>query len=92
MTELKLRKLFKEIFDLSTEEANKASLDELKQRTKRFEEIVDEDSEFDVTYKGETVRFFAWTQKDLKEQIRKKFNVKRVTKDFKIEPAKFISD
>lgn len=90
-TEMQLREFVKDNMGLSTDYVNTMTLNELKMFAPATT-VVEQKVFFDVTYKNETVRFDALSEKDLKDKIKNKWGLGRMVADIKIVPATTILD
>ena len=90
-TEIELREFVRDNMGVSTEHVNDMSLKELKMFAPATT-IVEQKVLFDVTYNNETVRFYAMSEKDLKDKIKDKWSLSEMLVCVKIVPATTILD
>lgn len=90
-TEMELREFVRDNMGLSTDYVNNLSLNELKLFAPATT-IVEQKVFFDVTYNNETVRFYAMSEKDLKDKIKDKWTLDKMVVSVKIVPATTILD
>ena len=90
-TEMELREFVRDNMGLSTDYVNNLSLNELKLFAPATT-IVEQKVFFDVTYNNETVRFYAMSEKDLKDKIKDKWTLDKMVVIVKIVPATTILD
>ena len=90
-TEIELREFVRDNMGVSTEHVNDMSLKELKMFAPATT-IVEQKVFFDVTYNNETVRFYAMSEKDLKDKIKDKWTLDKMVVTVKIVPATTILD
>lgn len=91
-TPLELRQLALNVSKKSLDEINNTPLEKLIETYAKGTKIIEEKNWFDVTYKGKTVRFYAGSEKCLRYEIRKEFDVAKIRKDMIIKPAEFLVD
>ena len=85
-TEMELREFVRDNMGMSTDYVNNMSLNELKLFAPATT-IVEQKVFFDVTYNNETVRFYAMSEKDLKDKIKDKWTLDKMVVSVKIVPA-----
>ena len=90
-TEMELREFVRDNMGLSADYVNNLSLNELKLFAPATT-IVEQKVFFDVTYNNETVRFYAMSEKDLKDKIKDKWTLDKMVVSVKIVPATTILD
>lgn len=90
-TEIELREFVRDNMGVSTEHVNDMSLKELKMFAPTTT-IVEQKVLFDVTYNNETMRFYAMSEKDLKDKIKDKWSLGKMVAGVKIVPATTILD
>ena len=90
-TEIELREFVRDNMGMSTDYVNNMSLNELKLFAPATT-IVEQKVFFDVTYNNETVRFYAMSEKDLKDKIKDKWTLDKMVVSVKIVPATTILD
>ena len=90
-TEIELREFVRDNMGVSTEHVNDMTLKELKMFAPATT-IVEQKVLFDVTYNNETVRFYAMSEKDLKDKIKDKWTLDKMVVSVKIVPATTILD
>ena len=90
-TEIELREFVRDNMGVSTEHVNNMTLNELKMFAPTTT-IVEQKVLFDVTYNNETVRFYAMSEKDLKDKIEDKWSLGKMVVGVKIVPATTILD
>lgn len=90
-TEIELREFVRDNMGMSTDYVNNMSLNELKLFAPATT-IVEQKVFFDVTYNNETVRFYAMSEKDLKDKIKDKWTLDKMVVGVKIVPATTILD
>ena len=90
-TEMELREFVRDNMGMSTDYVNNMSLNELKLFAPATT-IVEQKVFFDVTYNNETVRFYAMSEKDLKDKIKDKWTLDKMVVSVKIVPATTILD
>ena len=90
-TEMELREFVRDNMGMSTDYVNNLSLNELKLFAPATT-IVEQKVFFDVTYNNETVRFYAMSEKDLKDKIKDKWTLDKMVVSVKIVPATTILD
>ena len=90
-TEMELREFVRDNMGLSADHVNNMSLNELKLFAPATT-IVEQKVFFDVTYNNETVRFYAMSEKDLKDKIKDKWTLDKMVVSVKIVPATTILD
>ena len=90
-TEIELREFVRDNMGVSAEHVNAMSLKELKMFAPATT-IVEQKVFFDVTYNNETVRFYAMSEKDLKDKIKDKWTLDKMVVSVKIVPATTILD
>lgn len=90
-TEMELREFVRDNMGVSDEHVNAMSLKELKMFAPTTT-IVEQKVFFDVTYNNETVRFYAMSEKDLKDKIKDKWTLDKMVVSVKIVPATTILD
>ena len=90
-TEMELREFVRDKMGMSADYVNNMSLNELKLFAPATT-IVEQKVFFDVTYNNETVRFYAMSEKDLKDKIKDKWTLDKMVVSVKIVPATTILD
>ena len=90
-TEMELREFVRDNMGMSADHVNNMSLNELKLFAPATT-IVEQKVFFDVTYNNETVRFYAMSEKDLKDKIKDKWTLDKMVVSVKIVPATTILD
>ena len=90
-TEMELREFVRDNMGMSADYVNNMSLNELKLFAPATT-IVEQKVFFDVTYNNETVRFYAMSEKDLKDKIKDKWTLDKMVVSVKIVPATTILD
>ena len=90
-TEMELREFVRDNMGMSVDYVNNMSLNELKLFAPATT-IVEQKVFFDVTYNNETVRFYAMSEKDLKDKIKDKWTLDKMVVSVKIVPATTILD
>ena len=90
-TEMELREFVRDNMGLSADHVNNMTLNELKLFAPATT-IVEQKVFFDVTYNNETVRFYAMSEKDLKDKIKDKWTLDKMVVSVKIVPATTILD
>lgn len=90
-TEMELREFVRDNMGMSADHVNNMTLNELKLFAPATT-IVEQKVLFDVTYNNETVRFYAMSEKDLKDKIKDKWTLSKMVVGVKIVPATTILD
>lgn len=90
-TEMELREFVRDNMGMSADHVNNMTLNELKLFAPATT-IVEQKVLFDVTYNNETVRFYAMSEKDLKDKIKDKWTLDKMVVSVKIVPATTILD